>query len=327
MMHVALLGATGAVGRTMLRVLEERALPVERLTLLASPRSRGEQVPWRGGTLEVGVPEPGSFRGVDFALFSAGGDRSLEWAPRAADEGAVVVDNSSAWRMDPSVPLVVPEVNAAAARTHPRGIIANPNCSTIQLVLPLEALRRVAGLTRVVVTTFQSVSGAGETGRSALRSELGGAERGEGSPFVAAIAGNVIPQIGAFDAEGWSGEERKMMAETRKILGLPGLQVAATCVRVPVDVSHAVQATVETESDLDADAAIDALRSFPGIVVGTGAGFATPRQAAGRDEVFVARVRRDPDRPRTLHLWIVADNLRKGAATNAVQIVEALADG
>ena len=225
-MHIALLGATGAVGRTMLQVLAERKLPVDRLTLLASPRSKGRSLRWGGRDWACSVAEPGAFRGVDFALFSAGGDRSKEWAPVAADEGAVVVDNSSAWRMDPQVPLVVPEVNGDAARERPRGIIANPNCSTIQMVVALQALRQAAGLTRVVASSYQSVSGAGETGRSALRDELLG-NRPEESPFARQISGNVIPQIGDFDDEGWTGEERKMINETRKILGLPDLPVAA----------------------------------------------------------------------------------------------------
>jgi aspartate-semialdehyde dehydrogenase len=323
-MHVALLGATGAVGRTMLQVLAERRLPVDRLTLLASPRSAGRSLRWGGREWTCAVAEAGAFRGVDFALFSAGADRSREWAPRAADEGAVVVDNSSAWRMDPQVPLVVPEVNGDAARQRPRGIIANPNCSTIQMVVALQAVRQAAGLTRVVATTYQSVSGAGETGRGALRDELLG-QRPEESPFARQISGNVIPQIGDFDGEGWTGEERKMIDETRKILGLPDLPVAATCVRVPVDVGHSVQVMVETERDLSVDDARAALAAFPGVVVAQDEKrYPTPLEAAGRDEVFVGRIRRDPFLPRTLHLWVVADNLRKGAATNAVQIVEEL---
>ncbi|HEV2735113.1 MAG TPA: aspartate-semialdehyde dehydrogenase [Longimicrobiaceae bacterium] len=333
-MHVAILGATGAVGRTMLRVLEERRLRVDRLTLLASERSAGTRVEWRGRDLTVAVPAPGAFRGVDFALFSAGAERSRTWGPVAADEGAVVVDNSSAWRMDPQVPLVVPEVNLAAARERPRGIVANPNCSTIQMVVALQAIRKAAGLTRVIATTFQSVSGAGETGREALRREAAGeglkllrlAQPVEGSPFARRIAENVIPQIGDFDDEGWSGEERKMIAETRKIMDLPELPVAATCVRVPVDVGHAVQVTVETERELSADAARRALALFPGILLQAGPeAYPTPLEVADRDSVFVGRIRQDPYLPRTLHFWVVADNLRKGAATNAVQIVEGLA--
>lgn len=323
-MHVALLGATGAVGRTMLQVLAERKLPIDRLTLLASPRSAGRTIDWGGRGWECRVAEPGVFRGVDFALFSAGADRSKEWGPVAADEGAVVVDNSSAWRMDPQVPLVVPEVNAAAARDRPKGIIANPNCSTIQMVVALEAIRQAAGLARVVASSYQSVSGAGETGSTALRTENGGGTA-ESSPFARPIAGNVIPQIGDFDGEGWTGEERKMINETRKILSLPDLPVAATCVRVPVDVGHSVQVMVETERALSVDEARAALAAFPGVVVADGAaGYPTPLETAGRDEVFVGRIRTDPFLPRTLHLWVVADNLRKGAATNAVQIVQEL---
>lgn len=323
-MHVALLGATGAVGRTMLHVLAERRLPVERLTLLASERSAGRVLEWGGRGWACTVPSAEAFRGVDYALFSAGAGRSREWAEVAAAAGAVVVDNSSAWRMDPQVPLVVPEVNGDAARDRPRGIIANPNCSTIQMVVALEAIRRAAGLTRVVASTYQSVSGAGETGRDALRAEV---ERGvaDDSPFARPIAGNVIPQIGDLDAEGWTGEERKMTDETRKILSLPHLPVAATCVRVPVDVGHSVQVMVETERELSVDEARAALAAFPGIrAAETADAYPTALEAAGRDDVFVGRIRRDPHLPRTLHLWVVADNLRKGAATNAVQIVQEL---
>jgi aspartate-semialdehyde dehydrogenase len=324
MMHLAILGATGAVGRAMLAVLAERRLPVERLTLLASERSAGTRLPWQGAEVTVQVPTEQVFRGVDFALFSAGAERSREWGPIAAEAGAVVVDNSSAWRMDPQVPLVVPEVNPDALRSRPRGIIANPNCSTIQLVVALKALHDAAGLRRVVVTTFQSVSGAGESGRDTLRQELRD-ERPQASPFTRPIAGNVVAQIGDFDDQGWTGEERKMMQETRKILSLPDLPVAATCVRVPVDVGHSVQAMVEVEREIPVDEAGQALASFPGIrFAADAAAFFAPRDAAGRDDVFVSRLRADPVLPRVLHLWVVADNLRKGAATNAVQIVERL---
>jgi len=335
-MHVAVLGGTGAVGRTMLDVLSERRINVDRLTVLASPRSAGTTVRFGGREVTVEVPRPGVFRGVDVALFSAGGDRSKEWAPRAADEGAVVIDNSSAFRMDPQVPLVVPEVNPKDIENRPRGIIANPNCSTIQMVVALQALRRAAGLVRVIATTYQSVSGAGETGRDALRRELegegiSGARLGapvDGSPFTRRIAGNVIPQIGDFDDEGWTGEERKMTNETRKILGLPDLPVVATCVRVPVEVGHSVQVTAETEKELTLDSLRRALVVFPGILMAGGPQhFPTPYEIAGRNEVFVGRVRSDPEFPRTFHLWVVADNLRKGAATNAVQILERLGGG
>jgi aspartate-semialdehyde dehydrogenase len=319
---LALLGATGAVGRTMLQVLEQRGLPVDELVPLASPASRGRSVAFAGREWEVRVPEPGCFSGADYALFSAGAERSREWAPRAAEEGAVVIDNSSAWRMDADVPLVVPEVNAAAAARRPRGIVANPNCSTIQLVVALAPLHEAAGLARVSLTTFQSVSGAGESGRAALRRELAGGEAA-GSPFGRRIAGDVIPQIGDFDAEGWSGEETKMRLETRKILDLPQLPVAATCVRVPVEVGHAVSVVVDTGRPLSRDEVAAVLSAAPGVSFSAASEeFPTPRQAAGDDAVRVGRLRLDPDDPRRLHLWIVADNLRKGAATNAVQILE-----
>ncbi len=330
-MHVAVLGATGAVGRTMLAVLAERRIVVDRLTLLASERSAGQTVKWGGREYTVEAPRPGCFRGVDVALFSAGGDRSREWGPRAADEGAVVIDNSSAWRMDPRVPLVVPEVNAAAAAHRPLGIIANPNCSTIQMVVALQAVRRAAGLVRVIATTFQSVSGAGETGRDALRREVEGeglkalklGAPVEGSPFTRRIAGNVVPQIGDFDEHGWTGEEMKMVHETRKILDLPHLPVVATCVRVPVEVGHSVQVAVETERELTLESLRRALVVFPGIFMSGGPeAFPTPYEIAGRNDVFVGRVRADLEIPRTFHLWVVADNLRKGAAYNAVQILE-----
>lgn len=326
-MNIAILGATGAVGRTMLKVLSERELPVDRLTLLASARSAGKRIEWQGREYEVRAPERGCFEGVDLALFSAGADRSREWAPRAAEEGAVVVDNSSAWRMDPQVPLVVPEVNLEAARDRPRGIIANPNCSTIQVVVALKPLHEAAGLKRLVMTTFQAVSGAGETGSRALRQELAG-EPADGSPFTRPIAGNALPQIGDFDAEGWTSEERKMIHEPRKILSLPDLPVAPTCVRVPVAMGHSVEVMVELERDLSVDEALRALSAIPGLIVKREmAEFPTARETAGRDEVFVGRVRADPHLPRVLHFWVVADNLRKGAATNAVQIAEHLFRG
>jgi aspartate-semialdehyde dehydrogenase len=323
-MRVAVLGATGAVGRTMLRVLEERGVAVDDLLPLASPSSAGRRLSFAGREWEVRAPREGCFTGVDYALFSAGAERSREWGPRAAAEGATVIDNSSAWRMDPQVPLVVPEVNAAAAADRPLGIIANPNCSTIQLVVALAPLQAAAGLTRVTLTTFQSVSGAGESGRDALRSELAG-EAADASPFTRGIAGDVLPQIGDFDSSGWSGEEVKMRQETRKILALPGLPVSATCVRVPVEVGHAVSVVVEMERALPRRELAEALAGAPGLrFAGVDAEFSTPRQAAGSDDVSVSRLRVDPDDPRRVHLWVVADNLRKGAATNAVQILEVL---
>lgn len=330
-MHIAILGATGAVGRTMLAVLRERGFPVDQLSLFASPRSAGQTLGWGGEQWTVCVPAPDSFRGVDIALFSAGADRSREWAPVAAAAGATVIDNSNAWRMDAGVPLVVPEINAAAARTAGQGIIANPNCSTIQMLMALEPIRQAAGLRRVLATTLQSSGGAGESGREALRRELASTQPGErwtSSPFSRRLAGNVLPHIGPFVAGGRTEEEQKMTNETRKVLELPELPVTATCVRVPVDVGHAVSLTVETEQPLAAEDAAAALAAFPGVRVATApAAFPTPLEVAGSDDVYVGRIRTDESLPQTLHLWVVADNLRKGAATNAVQIAESLSHG
>jgi len=325
-MRVAVLGATGAVGRTMLRVLEERGFPAEEVVPLASERSRGSRIEWRGREWEVRVPAPGVFLGCDVALFSAGSARSREWAPVAAAEGAVVIDNSSAWRMDPAVPLVVPEVNGDRVADRPLGIIANPNCVTIQLVVALEALRRISPLVRVVASTYQAVSGAGQTGISALAAELAG-ERAATSPFPSVIAGNVIPRIGPCGDDGWTEEETKIREESRKILGLPALPVAATCVRVPVETGHSVAATVELERPLSLEEAREALAAMPGAAVHGADVDPVPRDVAGTDTVRVGRLRVDPDFPNVLHFWVVADNLRKGAATNAVQIAERLTRG
>jgi aspartate-semialdehyde dehydrogenase len=322
-MKVAILGATGAVGRTVLEVLAERQFPVDELVALASERSAGTQLRWRDQEWTVGVPSAEAFAGVDIAIFSAGAARSREWGPVAAQAGAVVVDNSSAWRMHPRVPLVVPEINGAAARNRPLGIIANPNCATIQLVVALAALKRVRALRRVVVTTMQSVSGAGQRGLDTLHAELAGRTYPD-SPFVATIAGNVVPWIGPRREDGWNEEEEKIRTETRKILDLPELAVAATCVRVPVDTGHSLTAMVELDEPLSPAEARAALRAMPGVIYYDGKGDPLPRRAAGTDEVRVGRLRADPDLPNVLHLWVVADNLRKGAATNAVQIAEAV---
>ena len=322
-MKVAILGATGAVGRTMLQVLTERRFPVDALVPLASERSAGQPLAWGGRSWTIAAPSPDAFHGVDIALFSAGAARSREWGPIAAAAGAVVVDNSSGWRMDPEVPLVVPEVNPHAIADRPRGIIANPNCATIQLVVALQALHQAGGLRRVAATTFQSVSGAGNRGISTLRSELAGTPA-EDSPFVAGIAGNVIPYIGPRLENGWNEEEVKVRDETRKIMGLPSLRVSATCVRVPVEVGHSVSAVVELERPLDVRHATAALRDL-GVEVFDEGSDPLPRDVAGRDVVRVGRLRVDPDDPHVLHIWVVADNLRKGAATNAVQIAELVA--
>ena len=326
-MKVAVLGATGAVGRTMLRVLEERLEDVDEIVPLASERSAGGMLRWRDREWKVRTPSDDAFGGCPIALFSAGSDVSLEWAPRAVEAGAVVVDNSSAWRQDPDVPLVVPEVNADRAAERPKGIIANPNCSTIQLVVPLAALDGASPLRSVVVTTYQSVSGAGQTGVDAWLAERAG-RTPDASPFPGPIDGNVIPRIGPLDDEGWTREEAKMRAETRKILDRPELPVVATCVRVPVEVGHAIAARVELEDPIDPDTATAALADTDGVrVIDATAGDPLPRDVAGTDEIVVGRLRRDPDRANILHMWIVADNLRKGAATNAVQIGEAVLRG
>ena len=306
----------------MLKVLEERRFPVDELVLLASERSAGIRLPALGREWDVRAVSADAFKDCDVALFSAGASRSREWAPVAAEAGAVVIDNSSAWRMDPDVPLVVPEVNGKRALSPRRGIIANPNCATIQLVVALEAIRQVAGLSRVIVTTLQSVSGAGNKGIAALDAELKGGKSDE-SPFVATIAHNVLPYIGPRGENGWNEEEEKIRAETRKILELPELAVAATCVRVPVRVGHSISATVETDQNINAQMLEAAFACMANLVFCKNSD-PLPRNAAGQDNVYVGHVRIDHDRPNTLHMWVVADNLRKGAATNAVQIAEAL---
>src|SRR5688572_25600471 len=319
-MRVAILGATGAVGRTMLQILEERQFPVDEIVPLASERSAGRAVHFNGREWSVRTPSREAFEGCDIALFSAGATRSREWGPVAAEAGAVVIDNSSAWRMDARVPLVVPEVNGPAAAERPLGIIANPNCATIQLVVALAALHNVRPLRRVIVTTLQSVSGAGQTGIAAMEAELAGREA-DGSPFVARIAGNVIPYIGTRRADGWNEEELKIRAETRKILDLPQLPVAATCVRVPVVTGHSISATVEFDGDISLNDARIALSAMNGVILADERD-PFPIDAAGTDEVRVGHVRVDEDAHNVMHLWIVADNLRKGAATNAVQIAQ-----
>jgi len=323
-MKLAVLGATGALGRTLLEILEDRQFPADEIVPLASQRSAGSVVRWKGREWTVRAPSPEAFDGCDLALFSAGASRSREWAPFAAGAGVVVIDNSSAWRMHPRVPLVVPEVNEAAAADRPLGIIANPNCATIQLVLVLAALHRHSELRRVVVTTLQAVSGAGQSGVDALARELAG-EAAEDSPFVARIAGNAIPWIGPRLEDGWNEEEEKIRGEARKILDLSTLPVAATCVRVPVETGHSISAMIELARPLSPRQLHEALISMPGIVVADNEHDPLPRDVAGGDAVHVGRIRSDRDMPGVVHLWIVGDNLRKGAATNAVQIAESVA--
>jgi aspartate-semialdehyde dehydrogenase len=313
---VAVVGATGLVGEILLRILEERAFPVGELRPLSSARSAGARVRFRGRDHLVREATPAAFAGSDFVFFAATGELSRSLAPVAVAAGAIVIDKSNTWRLAGHVPLVVPEVNPAALAAH-QGLLACPNCTTIGLVMALEPLRRAAGLAHVAVTTLQAASGAGREGLEAL---AGAADRF----FPRPLLGNVLPQCEGFQEGGFTSEERKLSDETRKILGLPELPVTMTCVRVPVAVGHAATVLVETIEPLAPAAAIEALGAFPGVRVAPGNGYATPLEVAGRDEVAVGRVRADPTHPRRLWLWCVVDNLRKGAATNAVQIAEEL---
>jgi aspartate-semialdehyde dehydrogenase len=329
--RVGIVGARGAVGREFLRVLEERRFPAGELQLFGSGNSAGAPVPFAGSALEVRPVAAADWRGFDFVFLSAGADVSREVSPRVAAAGAVAIDNSFAFRLDPGVPLVVPEVNAAAVNGH-KGIIANPNCSTIQLVVALAPLEAAARIRRIVVSTYQSVSGTGTAAVEELRRQSAAWLAGEASPpsvYPHPIAFNLIPHIDVFLEDGSTLEEYKMVEETRKILGRPDLAVAATTVRVPVVRSHSEAVAVEFERPLDPDDARRRLAGAPGVVVLDAperAGYPLPRDAEGRDEVFVGRIRRDPSVANGLLLWIVADNLRKGAATNAVQIAELLLD-
>ena len=326
---VAVVGATGAVGEVLLRVLEERRFPVSRLKPLASTRSAGKAVRFRGAEIPVDVARPEAFEGMDLVFFAATGGLSKELAPEAVKRGGVVIDKSSTWRMDEQVPLVVPEINASALAKH-RGIIANPNCTTTGLVMALEPIRRAAGLKSLVVTTLQAVSGAGAPGIAELEAQLAARQAGGPPPppgaFASPIACNALPLCGAFMDDGYSTEERKLLDETRKILELPALDVAVTCVRVPIPVGHSATVLVETETPLSPEAARTALAAFPGVRLMDDPGsntYPTSIDVEGSDEVLVGRVRKDYGSDR-LWLWEVSDNLRKGAATNAVQIAEAL---
>jgi aspartate-semialdehyde dehydrogenase len=329
--RVAVVGATGNVGRTMLSVIAERGLELRELVPLASERSAGSTIEFAGRPLDVRALDSAPLEGFDLALFSAGGSVSSEWAPRFAEAGAVVVDNSSAWRMDENVPLVVAEVNPDDLERH-RGIVANPNCSTMQMVMALKPIHDEARIERVVVSTYQSTSG---TGKAAVDELLGQShailheQQAPGaSVYPHQIAFNVMPQVEVFkDGDDYTTEERKMMAETRKILGDESVQVNPTCVRVPVHVGHSQSINVETERELSPERCREVLSSFPGVVVlddpGNGI-YPMPIDVAGSDDVLVGRIRRDPTRKRCLNLWVVGDNLRKGAATNTVQLAELL---
>ncbi|HEV8619710.1 MAG TPA: aspartate-semialdehyde dehydrogenase [Nitrospiraceae bacterium] len=329
---VAVVGATGAVGAEMIEVLEERKFPVTRLVPLASTRSAGGTVTFEGNEVPIEVLTKDSFVGVDIALFSAGADLSREFAPIAVKAGAVVIDNSAAWRMTPEVPLVVPEVNAHDIQRH-KGIIANPNCSTIQMVVVLKPLHDEARIKRIVVTTFQSVSGTGKDAMDELMAEcqdLLSFKSASPKVYPYQIAFNCLPQIDDFLPSGYTKEEMKMVHETRKIMGDQSIHVTATTVRVPVYVGHSEAVNIETERKLSANEARAILSTAPGVLLYDDPAhkiYPMPLEVAGKDEVYVGRVREDESIANGLNLWVVADNLRKGAALNAVQIAEHLAQG
>jgi aspartate-semialdehyde dehydrogenase len=332
-MHVAVVGATGMVGQEMFRVLKQRKFPVGKLKPLASERSAGAEIAWNGGSVAVEVLDERSFDGVDLALFSAGAGISRTYAPIAAASGALVIDNSSAWRMEPGVPLVVPEVNVDDLRdAAERRIVANPNCCAIPLTVVLEPLRRAAGIERVVVATYQSASGAGRALVDELEAQTADVAAGReprAREYPHPLAMNVVPGGWTLEDHGFYEEEVKIASETRKILHAPELRVVATCVRVPVAVGHGEAVFVETERDLGPDEARAILAAAPGVVVRDDPGrqdYPTPAAVAGTDEVYVGRVRRDPSCRHGLALWVVSDNLRKGAALNAVQIAERALD-
>jgi aspartate-semialdehyde dehydrogenase len=325
--RVAVVGATGMVGKAMREILEERDYPVAELRLLASERSRGRRLPFRGEEVEVQVLDEDSFRGIDLALFSAGAAISLRFSPIAAEAGAVVVDNSSAFRMDESVPLVVPEVNPHDAFSH-KGIIANPNCSTIQMVVVLKPLHDRSAMRRVVVSTYQSVSGTGKNAVEELEAQTREALEGRSQApqvYPHPIAFNCVPHIDVFVPGGYTREEMKMVGETRKIMGLPDLPLCATAVRVPVFVGHSESVNVEFEEAISPHEARRILAAAPGVEVVDDPEsnlYPLALDASGKDPCYVGRIRDDISCPNALNLWIVSDNLRKGAALNAVQIAE-----
>ena len=328
--HVAVVGASGAVGERMIRLLEERRFPLASVRFLASAQSAGKSIKFRGEDHPIQELTAGAFRGVEIVLSSTPASISRQWSPIAASAGAVVVDNSSAFRMDPNVPLVVPEVNPHDIANH-RGIIANPNCSTIQMVVALKPLHDAARVLRVIVSTYQSVSGAGQTGIHELAAQTDAHVR-KGHPpapskFAHPILGNCIPQIDDFLPNGYTKEEMKMVNETRKIMGDATIDVSPTCVRVPVPISHSESILIETERPISVEEARAIWKGAPGVtVVDDPQALAYPlaAAAAGKDDVFVGRIRADLHRPNSLLFWCVSDNLRKGAATNAVQIAEKL---
>ena len=322
--NVAIVGATGLVGQTFLKVLKERNFPVEKLYLYASARSAGKTVNFVGKDYTVIELKDENIKDdIDVALFSAGGDMSKEYAPKFKAKGAIVVDNSSAWRMEKDIPLVVPEANPEALDGH-NGIIANPNCSTIQVMPVLKVLADKYGLKRVVYSTYQAVAGSGQKGIDDLEANLKG-EPSKNYPHQ--IAFNLLPHIDSFLDNGYTKEEMKMVEETRKILGLPDLKVTATCVRVPVKMGHAVSVNVELEKSFDLKDVFKAFEEKEGVVVKDDVAknvYPMPIEAEDTDEVYVGRIRRDESVENGLNLWVVADNIRKGAATNTIQIAETL---
>ena len=322
-MKIAIIGASGMVGEALLRVLADRDFPVSSLELYASPRSAGKVVVFKGKeyivkALDETIADAPSF---EVAFFAAGGSISAKYAKMLADKNVLVIDNSSHFRMDADVPLVVPEVNPSDAKNH-KGIIANPNCSTIQAVVAIAPLHQVFKAKRVIYTTFQAVSGAGTNGIVDLENTLKGKEKAH---FAHAIAHNAIPHIDAFSDEGYTKEELKMVNETRKILNAPELAITATCVRVPIFNGHSVSINIEFENKFEIDRVVQILSQGDGIIVEDDVAnniYPMPINASGRDEVFVGRIRRDLSKPNALNMWVVADNVRKGAATNAIQIAQ-----
>jgi aspartate-semialdehyde dehydrogenase len=329
--NVAVVGATGAVGNEMVATLEQRKFPVKKLTLLASARSIGKSISYRGEEIPIDELKEDSFKGIDIGLFSPGGAVSTKFAPIAAASGCVVIDNTSAFRMDPDIPLVVPEVNEhAIARYKKRGIIANPNCSTIQMVVVLKPLHGAAKIKRVVVSTYQAVSGTGKKAIHELEQQvlaIYNNKRIENKVYPWQIAFNVLPHIDSFLENGYTKEEMKMVNETKKIMEDDSIKVTATTVRVPVFYGHSESVNIEFDKDISPDKARRLLKKAPGVkVVDDPAKNKYPLaiHAAGRDETFVGRIRRDESVPYGLNMWVVADNIRKGAALNAVQIAEVL---
>lgn len=335
--HVAVLGATGAVGQQMLKTLEDRDFPISKLSLLSSARSAGKKIKFKGKEYIVEEAKPESFEGVDIALFSAGGSVSKELAPEAVKRGAIVVDNTSAFRMDENTPLVVPEVNEADLHNH-NGIIANPNCSTIQMVVALKPILDKYGLKKVIVSTYQAVSGSGAQAVEELYNQTKAIMNNEGfEPKILPvksdkkhyqIAFNAIPQIDKFEENGYTFEEMKMINETKKIMHVPDLKVAATCVRIPVATGHSESLYFEVENDRVSAEDIKALlMDAPGVMLQddpSQQSYPMPAESIGKKEVFVGRIRKDLDEDKGFHMWVVSDNLLKGAAWNSVQIAESL---